>query len=204
MPDATTKPKRAAWPKNVPVATAELDLALKLLSLPRQLGVHPQTGKPVEASVGPFGPYVKHDGAFKSIPKTDSVYDIALDRAVELLAAPKAARTPAGKQLGMHPEDQKPVTVLSGRYGPYVKHGRVNATIPRNYEPDSLSLEQALEILAAKAARERTSAKPAKGRRAGNGERKTTTPKSRPQKKSQSRASTSPARAAAAARRKSR
>ena len=205
IPEATAKPKRAAWPKNVPVATAELDLALKLLSLPRQLGMHPQTGKPVEASVGPFGPYVKHDGAYKSIPKTDSVYDIALDRAVELLAAPKAARTPAGKQLGVHPEDQKPVTLLSGRYGPYVKHGRVNATVPRDYEPDSLSLDQALEILAAKAARDGASGKPVKGRRAGNGERKTTTAKSRPPKKPAPRGSASPAtRAPAAARRKSK
>jgi len=144
------KPRRAAWPKNVPVATAELEVALKLLSLPRQLGNHPQTDKPVEASIGPFGPYVKHDGAYKSIPKSESVYDIALDRAVELLAAPKTARAAAGKPLGVHPSDQKPVALLSGRYGPYVKHGKLNATVPQDYDPEKLTLEEALEILAAK------------------------------------------------------
>jgi len=152
-PNADTKPKRAAWPKNIPVATADLDTALKLLSLPRQLGVHPQSGKPVEANIGPFGPYVKHDGGYKSIPKSDSVYDITLARAVELLAAPKSARGAAGKPLGTHPEDQKPITLMSGRYGPYVKHGQVNATVPRDYDSDSLTFEQALEILAAKSAK---------------------------------------------------
>jgi DNA topoisomerase-1 len=152
-PEAKTKPRRAAWPKSVPIAGADLDTALKLLSLPRQLGAHPDTGKPVEASIGPFGPYVKHDGAFKSIPKADSVYEISLERAVELLAAPKSARGPAGKQIGIHPEDQKPVVLMSGRYGPYVKHGRINATVTRDYDPDALTLEEALELLAAKSAK---------------------------------------------------
>jgi DNA topoisomerase-1 len=152
-PDAESKPKRAAWPKNIPVATADLDTALKLLSLPRQLGEHPQTGKPVEASIGPFGPYVKHDGGYKSIPKSDSVYDITLERALQLLAAPKTARGATGKPLGAHPDDQKPITLMSGRYGPYVKHGQVNATVPRDYDSETLTFEQALEILAAKSAR---------------------------------------------------
>jgi DNA topoisomerase-1 len=149
-PKAEAKPKRAAWPKNAPVATAELEVALRLLALPRQLGNHPQTDKPVEASIGPFGPYVKHDGAYKSIPKSDSVHDIALDRAVELLAAPKTGRAAAGKPLGVHPADQKPVALLSGRYGPYVKHGKLNATVPQDYDPEKLTLEEALEILAEK------------------------------------------------------
>ncbi len=167
-PKAEVKPKRAAWPKNAPVATAELDIALKLLSLPRQLGNHPQSGKAVEANIGPFGPYVKHDGGYKSIPKSDSVYDIALDRAVELLAAPRTARAAAGKPLGMHPSDQKPVALLSGRYGPYVKHGKINATVPQDYDPEKLTLDEALEILAAKQAKgpknENSRARPVKGR----------------------------------------
>jgi DNA topoisomerase-1 len=159
-PKAETKPKRAAWPKNTPIATAELETALKLLALPRQLGHHPQTGKMVEASIGPFGPYVKHDGAYKSIPKSDSVYDIGLQRAVELLAAPKSARGAAGKQLGAHPEDQRPVTLLSGRYGPYVKHGKVNATVSQDYDPATLTLQQAVEILAARQAKNGKGTKP--------------------------------------------
>jgi DNA topoisomerase-1 len=164
-PDAETKPKRAAWPKSVPVATAELDTALKLLSLPRQLGAHPETGKAVEANIGPFGPYVKHDGAFKSIPKAENIHEISLQRAVELLAAPRSERGAGGKQLGMHPEDQKPVTLMSGRYGPYVKHGRINATVPRDYEPATLTLEQGLEILAAKSAKSPSTEKTSKGTR---------------------------------------
>jgi len=149
-PKAKTKPKRAAWPKKAPIATAELDTALKLLALPRELGQHPQSGMPVLANIGPFGPYVKHDAAYKSIPKSDSVYDIALARAVELLAAPKTARGPSGKNLGPHPRDQQPVALLSGRYGPYVKHGRINATVPQDYDPAALTLEQAVAILEAK------------------------------------------------------
>ena len=152
-PKAEAKPKRAAWPKNTPVVAADLPTALKLLALPRQLGPHPQTGKMVEANVGPFGPYIRHDGAYKSIPKSDSVYDIALPRAVELLAMPKSERGAPGKRLGPHPQDQQPVVLLSGRYGPYVKHGRVNATVPKDYDPATLTLEQALAILAAKQAK---------------------------------------------------
>jgi DNA topoisomerase-1 len=152
-PKAEAKPKRAAWPKNTPVITADLDTALKLLALPRQLGNHPQTGKLVEANIGPFGPYVKHDGAYKSIPKSDSVYDIALERAVELLSAPKTARGAPGKQLGLHPQDQQPVVLLSGRYGPYVKHAGINATVGPDYDSAQLTLEQALAILAAKQAK---------------------------------------------------
>ena len=181
-PQAKTKPRRAAWPKKTSVTLADLDTALKLLALPRQLGAHPQTGMPVLANVGPFGPYVKHNGSYKSIPKSDSVYDIALERAVELLSAPKTARGPGGKSLGPHPEDRQTVALLSGRYGAYVKHGRVNATVPPNYDPATLTLEQALAILATKKSKNGKSKKPRSGpvhsgtgttarRPAGNGER---------------------------------
>jgi DNA topoisomerase-1 len=151
-----TKPRRASWPKNLPVAAADLETALKVLSLPRILGNHPQTGKPVEANVGRFGPYVKHDGAYKSIPKSESVYDIGLERAVELLAAPKAGAPAAagGKQLGFHPIDNKPVVLMSGKYGPYVKHGNVNATVPSDMNAQELTLDDAVDLLAERAARE--------------------------------------------------
>ena len=152
-PKAEVKPKRAAWPKNTPVITADLETALKLLALPRQLGNHPQTGKPIEANIGPFGPYVKHDGAYKSIPRSDSVHDIALERAIELLSAPKTMRGAPGKQLGLHPQDQQPVVLLSGRYGPYIKHAGVNATVGPDYDPANLTLQQALAILGAKRAK---------------------------------------------------
>jgi len=151
---AKTKPRRASWPSNVPVASADLQTALKVLTLPRELGLHPETGKPVEANVGRFGPYVKHNETFKSIPKSESVYDITLARAVELLAQPKAARGGEGRVLGEHPIDQKPVSVLDGRYGPYVKHGNINVTVPSDMDPANLSLDDAVDLLAEKAAKE--------------------------------------------------
>lgn len=156
--DKTVKPKRAAWPKNIPAASADLDTALKLLALPRQLGLHPETGKPVEASIGRFGPYLKHDGMFKSIPKADNVHDIALARAIQLLAEKKAGGM-GGRALGAHPEDGRSVVVHNGRYGPYVKHGKINATIPASADPAKLTLEEAVELLAAKSAKGSTGKK---------------------------------------------
>jgi len=151
---AKTKPRRASWPSNVPVTSADLQTALKVLSLPRDLGLHPDSGKPVEANVGRFGPYVKHDDTFKSIPKSESVYDITLVRALELLAQPKAGRGGEGRALGEHPIDQKPVSVMDGRYGPYVKHANVNVTIPSDMDPLTLTLDDAVDLLAEKAAKE--------------------------------------------------
>ncbi len=156
---AKEKPRRAAWPRSIAVpvaATPEaLEVAVKTLSLPRQLGLHPDTGKPVEASIGRFGPYVKHDGAFKSIPKSDSVFSITLQRAVELLAQQKG-KGPGGRRLGAHPEDKQAVTVHNGRYGAYVKHGKLNATLPSDISAEKLSLDHALKLLAAKAAKKGT------------------------------------------------
>jgi DNA topoisomerase-1 len=163
--DRTVKPKRAAWPKNIPAESADLNTGLKLLALPRQLGLHPETGKPIEASIGRFGPYLKHDGMFKSIPKADSVHDIAIARAIQLLAEKKAGGT-GGRALGPHPADRRSVVVHSGRYGPYVKHGKINATIPPSADPAKLTLEEAVELLAAKSAKDSTGRKkpPAKAK----------------------------------------
>jgi DNA topoisomerase I len=147
--DRSIKPKRAAWSKSIPVASADLETALKLLSLPRKLGTHPESGTLVEANIGRFGPYVKHDGMFKSIPKAESVHDITLERAVALLAEKKASGG-GGRSLGAHPDDGRTVSVHSGRYGPYVKHGKVNATIPASTDPEKIALEEAVALLAAK------------------------------------------------------
>ncbi len=159
--DKTQKPKRAAWPKNIPVASADLETALKMLALPRQLGDHPESGKPVETNIGRFGPYVKHDGMFKSIPKAESVHDITLTRAVELLAEKKAAGG-GGRSLGAHPQDKRSIAVHSGRYGPYVKHGKINATIPDSIDPAKITLEEALALLSAKTTKSGKSEKPVK------------------------------------------
>jgi DNA topoisomerase-1 len=151
-PEGDKKPKRVSVPKNIAPDAVTLEVAVKLLELPRDLGPHPESGKKVNAAIGRFGPYVSHDGQFKSIPKEENVFDIALERAVALLKEPKqfSARG-ALKVLGKHPEDSQSVALYSGRYGAYVKHGKVNATLPDQGAIGSITLEEAIELLAAKA-----------------------------------------------------
>ena len=146
------KPKRVSWPKEVPVEQAELAIALKLLALPRELGPHPETGKKVIVNIGRFGPYIGHDGKFKSIPRTDSIFEIDLSRAVELLAQARDGSTVL-RVLGDHPDDKNSVEICSGRYGPYARHGKTNATLPKGTSPDDITLEEALELIAIKAAK---------------------------------------------------
>ena len=146
------KPKRVSWPKEQPIENADLATALQLLQLPRELGTHPDTGKKVIVNIGRFGPYIGHDGKFKSIPKSDSIFTIQLKRALELLAQASSSNTVL-RELGLHPDDQKPVEVCNGRYGPYVRHGKVNATLPKDVTPEAVTLEEGLELLAARIAK---------------------------------------------------
>jgi DNA topoisomerase-1 len=161
------KPKRVSIPKNIAQDSVTQETALMLLALPRDLGAHPESGKKVHAAIGRFGPYVSHDGHFKSIPRDESVFDIGLERAVALLKEPKqfGARG-ALKVLGKHPADGQPVALYSGRYGPYVKHGKVNATLPDKDAIGSVTLEEAVELLAAKSKKGKAGKKPAKVRKA--------------------------------------
>jgi DNA topoisomerase-1 len=147
------KPKRVSIPKDIALADVNLEVALKLIALPRDLGQHPETGKKIVANLGRFGPYVNHDGKFKSIPRSDSVFDIGLDRAVELLAQANAGPAPL-RDLGKHPTEDGTIAVYAGRYGPYVQHGKLRATLGKSQEPESLTMEEALELLSAKAAKE--------------------------------------------------
>ena len=150
-PEGDKKPKRVSVPKNVAPDSVTLGIALKLLELPRDLGAHPESGKKVNAAIGRFGPYVSHDGQFKSIPKDENVFDIGLERAVALLKEPKVfSARGALKVLGKHPDDNQSVALYSGRYGAYVKHGKVNATLPDQGAIDSITLAEALELLAAR------------------------------------------------------
>ncbi len=156
--DKTVKPRRASWPKHLPVEQADLATALRLLSLPRTLGNHPDTGLPVVANIGRFGPYLQHDGKFKSIPKADDVYEIGLERAVDIL---RQERTPrgqafAGRPLGKHPDDGEAVTLHEGRYGWYAKHGKVNASLPESLDSATVGLDDVLPLLAARAAVSKT------------------------------------------------
>lgn len=146
------KPKRISWPKELPPADANLAAALQLLELPKDIGNHPETGKKVIVNIGRFGPYIGHDGKFKSIPKTDNIFNIGLDRAVALLAEARTSNTVL-RVLGEHPEDNKPVDVCNGRYGPYVRHNKVNATLPKDVSPDEISMEDALALLSARVAK---------------------------------------------------
>ena len=155
--DTKGKPKRVSLLKGMEVEDVDLPLALKLLSLPRTLGTHPEDEKPVQAGVGRYGPYVVHNRRYVSLKAPDHVLDVNLERALALLAAApakkgRAARTVL-KDLGVHPDDEQPIQVLDGRYGPYVNHGKINATLPKDVKPEEVTLEQALGWIAEKAAK---------------------------------------------------
>jgi DNA topoisomerase-1 len=151
------KPKRASIPKNVDRATLTLEHALRLLSLPREIGLHPETGKPIVANFGRFGPYILHDGVYANLESDDEVFTIGLNRAVTVLAEKKANprrrfnEPKALKELGEHPDSKAMVKVMSGRYGPYVTDGETNATLPKGSDPQATTLEQAVELLRARA-----------------------------------------------------
>ena len=161
--DATPKPKRASLPKGMKPEELTLPVAVGLLSLPRLLGVHPD-GSKIFAGQGRFGPYILHqrgsDGVkeYRSLRGEDHVLTVTLRRALELLAQPKQSRGrragPAPlKELGPHPADQKPVALYEGQYGPYVKHASVSASIPKGRDPASITLDEAVELLAARKGR---------------------------------------------------
>jgi len=152
------KPKRSSLPKGWSPASLDLDRALKLLSLPRQVGVHPEDGKTISAGLGRYGPFILHDGTYANVSDIEEVFDIGLNRAVALLAEKRAgggrgrgAATTPLKDLGAHPETGEPIHVMAGRFGPYVKSGKINATLPKGTTPEDLTLEVALPLLAAKA-----------------------------------------------------
>lgn len=159
------KPKRVGVPKYLDPETVTLETAVELLGLPRRIGHHPETGHVVNAGIGRFGPYVKHEKTYKSIGKTgqytpegsDKTYDVLnidLDTAVELLkqAKTRSAPTPI-KELGPHPDDGETIGIYEGRYGPYVKHGKINATIPKDREIESVRLDEAVTWIAERAAK---------------------------------------------------
>src|ERR1700760_2199760 len=147
------KPKRAGIPKNTSPGDMELEMALKLLSLPREIGKHPETGEPITAGLGRFGPFVRHEKTYASLEAGDEVFDIGLNRAVTLIAE-KIAKGPSGRRFGADPG--KPlgdhpslggVAVKSGRYGAYVTAGGVNATIPSDKTQDSITLPEAIALI---------------------------------------------------------
>ena len=155
------KPKRSSVPKGVDAATIDLEKALQLLSLPREVGLHPETGKPITAGLGRYGPFVLHDGLYANLESIEDVFTVGLNRAVTLLAEKAAggkgrfqrAKPTVLKDLGEHPQGGGKIEVLSGRYGPYVKHDKINATIPNGKDPATVTVEEAIELIAARAAK---------------------------------------------------
>jgi DNA topoisomerase I len=145
------KPKRASLPKGKSLEDVNLAMAVKLLSLPRVLGTHPETGQEVSAAVGRFGPYVRCEGEFRSLEASDDVYTIDFERALALLAQPKKTRARGKKvlkNLGAHPDSGAAVELCEGRYGPYVTDGSANCSVPKDKDPDTVTLEDAVTLLA--------------------------------------------------------
>ncbi|MBE9201300.1 MULTISPECIES: type I DNA topoisomerase [unclassified Nodularia (in: cyanobacteria)] len=168
------KPKQTSLPKGVTPENVTLEMAVGLLALPRTLGVHPDTGKKIQASLGRFGPYVVHDQGkegkdYRSLKAADNVLTVSLERALELLAEPKKGRGSSSskskaalRELGMHPEEGTPVNIYDGPYGPYIKHGKVNVSIPEGESVEDVTLSTALELLATKASTKKTTRKTSK------------------------------------------
>ena len=162
------EPKRSSLPKGWEPASLDLEKALKLLSLPREVGLHPETKEPITAGIGRYGPFVQSGGKYANLPDVEEVFTVGANRAVDLLAAKAAGggrfgrqgAAPAAIQTFEHADG--PITVRAGRYGPYVNQGKVNATLPKEVTPEAVTLEQAVELITARAAATGKSTKTAK------------------------------------------
>ena len=160
------KPKRTGLPKTWPYDLIDLERGLRLINLPRKIGQHPEDGNQIIAALGRFGPYLKHNTTYVSIKDPEEMFTLGMNEAVSRIADKVAnpGRSRGGKvvkDLGKHPKTEKPVQVMEGRYGPYVKYEKVNATIPKGTEPKDVTMEMALEYIAAKEAKKPTKKKKA-------------------------------------------
>src|SRR5262249_55626089 len=155
--DNGEKPKRTALPKGTDVASVDLEFALKLLALPREVGRHPETGEPVVTGIGRYGPYVQHGKTYANLETGDDVLSLGLNRAVTLIAEKAQKRgggqAAPGRSLGEPPEKGGEIVARAGRYGPYVSHNGVNATLPAGSTPESVTLDEAVALVDAKAER---------------------------------------------------
>ena len=170
------KPKRASLPKGVSPDDVDLEKALALLALPREVGSHPEDGEPIVAGIGRFGPYVKHGKTYANLDSSEDVLTVGLNRAVSLIAEKKANPgkgrrfgADPGKTLGEHPDQGGPVVVKNGRYGPYVSHNGINATITGDKTPDTITLTEAVVLLDARAEQLSSQPRRAAGRKGKGG-----------------------------------
>ncbi len=151
------KPKRSSIPKGIDAATIDFEKALQLLSLPREVGIHPETGTPITAGLGRYGPFIQHDGTYANVDSIEDVFTVGLNRAVTLLAEKRAgkgggrfgraAAKTVLKDLGEHPGGGGKIQVLDGKYGPYVSWNKVNATVPKGTSPEALTIDEAVRLL---------------------------------------------------------
>jgi DNA topoisomerase-1 len=210
------KPKRSSIPKGIDAATIDLEKALQLLSLPRTVGLDPETGTPITAGLGRFGPFVQHDGTYANVESIEDVFTIGLNRAVTLLAEKRAGKGGGRfgrarqktvlKDLGEHPVEGGKIEVLDGKYGPYVSHNKVNATVPKGTDPATLTVDEAVRLLAERIAKgggkAPKKAGKAKAAKAKNGEDDTgaeKTAKPKPAKKAPAKKAAKPKKSAAKA-----
>ncbi len=205
--DENPKPKQASLPKGLNPENVTLDMAIGLLSLPRKLGVHPATGGKIQASIGPYGPYVVHDQGkegkdYRSLKAGDDILTISLERALEILAEPKKGRRTSSsnskqalRELGSHPTDGEPVNIYDGPYGPYVKHGKTNVGLPEGQSVEDMTLAKALELLATKKSSAKSTRKSSSA--ASGNAKSTTTKKKTASSSSASRKTTSTAKSKA-------
>ncbi len=151
------KPERSSLPKGMAPDEVDLEFALRLLALPREVGQHPETGKPITAGLGRYGPFVQHDGQFANLDNFQEIFTVGLNRAVDVLASKQARGGRASpavlRDLGPHPQGGGHLQVMSGRYGPYVKYDKVNATLPKDVTPEAVTLDQAVALVADKKAK---------------------------------------------------
>ena len=152
---AKKKPKRVSWPiDTLPLTFDDKEFLLEkstfLLSLPLNLGINPKNNLPIEVSIGRFGPYIKHDDKFKSIPKSYSIFDLSLSDAIAIIEAPGRVST-KGKEIGKHPNDDKPIVLKKGKFGNYITYKSKNFSLPKDLDEKELTLEKSLEIIKEKA-----------------------------------------------------
>ncbi len=150
--DAEAKPKRVSLPAGMEVEKVDMKIALQLLELPKTLGQHPGTGKDIKCGLGRFGPFVVCDGDFRSIPKGESLFEMTFERAFEMLSQPKKGRGKAAplKELGNYPGTEEAIQVLNGKYGPYIKCGKTNVSLPEGVTPEKVTAEEAIKLISDK------------------------------------------------------
>ncbi len=160
------KPKRSSLPKGTPASSVDLEKALSLLALPREIGLHPETGETIVANIGRFGPYLLHAGKYSNIPPEEDILTIGMNRAVTLIAEALEKKKNGGgrggapeplKDLGAHPESGEKVVILKGRYGPYIKYAGKNITLPKEMAPESCTMEAVMPLLPAAGAKGKAS-----------------------------------------------